>query len=150
LTDKTFIARRRRRLKHHCVGWLRRALFGGCLFSSALDRGELREAQLARAELAHDLGAAAARVVDPFALAAGTWLAPVGLGSLRVLDDAGLSSDSVGTCSGRSYGTTDVTSEHSVDSRKFCRRRVAGVRRRGAGYQIRTGDLQLGKLTLYR
>jgi hypothetical protein len=106
---------------------LGRASFGRCLFPLALDRSELREAQLAGAEFAHDLGAAAARVVDPFALAAGARWVPVDTGARRMLNDAGLGADSVGTCSGRSYGTTDVTSEHSPNSRRFCRHRVAGA-----------------------
>jgi hypothetical protein len=89
-------------------------LVAGKRLSMALDRGELRDAQLAGAELAHDLGALAAGVVDPLALAAGTRWVPVGVGPRRVRDDAGLDGDSLGACSGRRYGATDVTSEHSL------------------------------------
>jgi hypothetical protein len=103
------------------------------MFALALDRSELREAQLAGAELTYDLGARAARIGSPLAAAAGTRYVPVNVGPSRVLNNAGLGGDSVGTCSGRSYGTTDVTSEHSLDSRRFCRRSVAGAERRGAG-----------------
>jgi hypothetical protein len=59
------------------------------------------------------LNAPATGTVDPFALAAGMRRVPMDLVSLRVLNDPGLDGDSVGACSRRSYGTTDVTSEHS-------------------------------------
>jgi hypothetical protein len=72
----------------------------------ALDRGELCEAEFAGAQLADDLDAAAARVVDPLALPAGMWRVPVDLLAFWMLDGAGLDDDSVTTRSGRSYGTT--------------------------------------------
>jgi hypothetical protein len=95
--------------------------------SSTLYGSDLREAQLAGAELTHDLRAAAAGVVDPLALAAGTWRVPVDLIALWIFDSTGLDDDSVTTCLEWSYGSTEVTSEHSRNSRRFCRRPVAGA-----------------------
>jgi hypothetical protein len=95
--------------------------------SSTLYGSDLREAQLAGAELAHDLCAATARVVDPLALAAGTRRMPVSVVALGMVDDSGPDDDSVTTCSGRSYGSTNLTLEHSRYSRRCCRRPVAGA-----------------------
>jgi len=100
------LARRRARLR--C------AIFDRWRLASPFDRGRLGSACVARAELADDLGAMTAGVVDPLALPAGTRWVPVGARPGRVIGRAGLDDDSVTTRSGWSYTTTDITNEHSL------------------------------------
>jgi hypothetical protein len=94
--------RRRRRIAH-----ARR-----CALS--IEREWLCGASRARAQLADDLRAVAARVVVPFRFGprwAGPW---VRFEAQRVVDLAGLDDDSVKTGAGVRYRTADIANKHSL------------------------------------
>jgi hypothetical protein len=80
----------------------------------AFDRRRPGSACIACAQLADNLGAMAAGVVDPLALASRTRWVPVGPRSGRVFGRAGLDDNSVTTRAGWSYTTTDITNKHSL------------------------------------
>jgi hypothetical protein len=80
----------------------------------AIDRRGVGGARLAGTELADDLSAVAARIVDPLAAAAAARRMSVDAGARRIVGRPGLDDDTVTTGAGKSYGSTEVASKHSL------------------------------------